>query len=238
MENNMKRLLVNILCCCVPNKSKRKALRMRLNNPITYKMAKFAKSFSKSKHPKLKYTYGYRCVNFVVCVDDKWVFKFPLNGDGRDIAMREQRITDALRPISPIKIPKMEILDFNGMAVRKYEYIHGIGFHDVPRDVQTKHAEKIAKQLAKFLYVVGNCDPKQICDLKLKPTDKPKIMHGWNQNDLWDNFLMNPKTFDIIGVIDWEGATFNDFENSFHGTSNYIVKCALLREYLSFYRKK
>ena len=238
MENNMKKLLINILCRFIPSKSKRKAIRMRLNNPITHKMTQFAKSFSKSKKPKIKYTYGWRCVNFVVTVDDKWVFKFPLFGNGHDIAIREQRITDALRPLSPIKIPKMEMLDFNGITVRKYEYIHGTGFHKLSRDTQNKYANKIAKQLAKFLYIIGNSDPKEIRDLKSNPKDKPNIMHGWNQNDLWDNFILDPKTFDIVGIIDWEGAGFNDFEKCFtHGTGNIVIKDMLLHEYFKFYSK-
>ena len=234
----MKKLLINILCSFIPNKSKRKAIRMRLNNPITYKMANFAKSFSKSKHPKIKYTYGYRCANFVVTIDDKWVFKFPLTNDGHDIAIREQRITDALRPLSPFKIPKMEIIDFNGITVRKYEFVHGIGFHALSRDLQNKHADKIAKQLAKFLYIIGTSDPDEIRDLKQKPKDKPNIMYGWNQNDLWDNFILNPKTFDIVGIIDWESACFNNFQNCFtHGIGNLYIKDLLLHDYLKFYSK-
>lgn len=234
----MKKLLINILCGFIPNKSKRKAIRMRLNNPITYKMTKFAKSFSKSKKPKIKYTYGWRCVNFVVTVDDKWAFKFPLIGNGHDIAIREQRITDALRPISPINIPEMELLDFNGITVRKYEYIRGTGFHKLSRETQNKYANKIAKQLAKFLYIIGKSDPKEIRDLKQNPKDKPNIMYGWNQNDLWDNFIMDSKTFDIVGIIDWEDAGFNNFEKCFtHGTGNLMVKDMLLREYLKLYSK-
>ena len=228
----MKKLLINILCGFIPGARRRNRVRMELNNPIR-KWTKFAKSFSNKKHPVVEYTYGYRCANFVVTIDKKWVFKFPLHGDGLDIAQREQRITDALRKVSPIKIPDMEILDFNGLCVRKYECINGVGFHSLDKKTQNENAEKIAKQIAKFLYVIGQSDPEEIRDLKQIKSDVPSIMHGWNQNDLWDNFIMDPKTFDVIAVIDWEGAGFNDFYDCFtHGTKNNKVKSALLCEYL------
>lgn len=234
----MKKLLVNILCGFIPSRKLRMRLRVNLNNPIR-KWTAFAKSFSNKKHPIVKYTYGYRCINFVVNIDDKYVFKFPLNNkDGWENATREKRITDALRPISPIKIPNMEILDFNGLAVRKYEYIKGTSFNSLDRDTQNKGVEKIAKQLAKFLYVIGKSDPKEIADLKNKKTEKPSVMHGWNQNDLWDNFMVNTKTFDIVGIIDWEGAGFNDFYGCFtSGTGNGKIKRALLSEYLKLWKK-
>jgi len=133
----------------------------------------------------------------------------------------------------------MEIIDFDGMAVRKYEFISGVGFHSLDRKTQNEHADKIAKQLAQFLYIVGTADPVAIRDLKPKKTVKPSIMCGWNQNDLWDNFIMDPKTFDIIGIIDWEDAGFNDFYICFTGgTGNSNIRAALLHEYIKLIRSE
>jgi len=233
----MKKFIANIICSFVPTQKHRKMLRLKLTYP-TRKMVKFAKSFSDCTHPKVRHTYGFRCINFVITVDNKYVFKFPLRGDGKEIAQREKLITDALRKNSPIKIPEMEILDFNGMAVRKYEYIDGIGFHALDRKTQNEHAQKIAPQLARFLYDIGRADPTEIHKFKNKSNEKPSIMYGWCQNDLWDNFIMNPETFDIIAIIDWEDAGFNDFSYCFtSGTRNAQVKNALLREYLKLYLK-
>ena len=234
----MKKFLINILCAFVPGRHNRGMLRVRLNHPIR-KWTKFAKSFVDKKHARVKYTYGYRCINFVVNVDNKYVFKFPLKGDGKSIAIREKKITDALRKISPIKIPGMDILNYNGVAVRKYECVNGIGFHSLDKKTQNAIADHVAKQLAKFLYVVGKSDPVAIREFKAKKSECPSIMHGWNQNDLWDNFIMDPKTFNIIAVIDWEEANFNDFYDCFtHGTKNKAVKNALLREYLKLCCRK
>ena len=228
----MRHALVNFLCCFIPFKSLRKRVRLYARIPIR-KYINYAKSFSASKHPRIRYACGYRCINLVVIVDDKFVFKFPRDGNGWNIAKREKRVTDALRPVSPIKIPEMEILDFNGVAVRKYEYIAGVNFRALDTETQNANTNKIAKQLAKFLYVVGNANPVEICDLKPNKNDVPSIMYGWTQNDLWDNFIMNPKTFDIKACIDWEGAVFGSYERFFHrGTDNKKIKAALLREYM------
>ena len=130
----------------------------------------------------------------------------------------------------------MDILDYDGIAVRRYECVRGVGFHSLDKKTQNVIADKIAKQLAQFLYVVGKSDPIKIRDLKKTKTDRASIMHGWNQNDLWDNFIINPKTFEVVAVIDWEEAGFNDFYDCFtHGTKNTNVKNALLREYLKLY---
>lgn len=235
----MKKILTNIVCGFVPGKQRRKRARLRLNHPIVKEMAAFAKTFSTSKKPHLEYTYGFRCANFVVTVDKKWVFKFPLRGDAHDVSTREKRITDALRPISPIKIPDMEIILWNNIYVRKYECISGVGFHSLTRNEQNVHATTIAKQLAACLYTIGMADPVEIRDLKPKKSDKPSIMHGWNQNDLWDNFIINPKTFKIVGLIDWEDAAFVDFHQCFtSGTGNDSIKIALLNEYIKIATKK
>ena len=229
----MKNILINILCAFIPGKQRRKRVRVQMKYPIIKKMAFWASTFSNRKKPDVQYTFGFRCANFVVTVDKKWVFKFSLVDDGKDISEREKRITDALRPISPIKIPQMDIIGWNNIWVRRYEYIPGVGFNSLTRPEQNKHADIIAKQLAPALYKIAQADPKEIRDLKRKKSDKPGIMYGWNQNDLWDNFIMDPKTFKILGLIDWEGAEFIDFYGCFtSGTGCDAVKNALLREYL------
>lgn len=228
----MRKILANIISGLIPGRNNRHRVRAHLRTPIR-KYTNFVKSFSDARHPVVRTTYGYRCTNFVVTLDDKYVFKFPIGNDGHDVSQREKRITDALRPISPVKIPAMDIFDCDGIAVRRYEYVKGIGFHATSRESQIAHADKIGKQLAAFLYAVSRADPVTIRDLKSKRTARPGIMCGWNNNDLWDNVLLDPETFDVVAVIDWEGAGFNDFYTTFtYGRRNTIGQTALLREYL------
>ena len=234
----MRRVLANIISGLIPGRRNRHYVRARLKTPI-HKYIRFVKKFSDLRHPKVRKVFGYRCANFVVILDNKYVFKFPIRNDGRAVSEREKRITDALRPISPIKIPKMEIFDCDGVVVRRYEYIAGVGYHVLDEQTQMKYADKIAKQIAKFLYVTGGADPVEIRDLKTVRSERARVMHGWNICDLWENIILDPKTMDVRAVIDWEGAKFCDFHRLFtQGRRNTICQTPLLREYLKYYIKK
>ncbi len=232
----MRGVIANIISGLVPWRNLRHRVRARLRTPV-HKYVRFVKSFSTARHPNVRCVFGHRCINFVVVLDNKYVFKFPIRDDGRAIATREKRITDALRPISPIKIPKMQIFDCDGVAVRRYEYIHGVGYHALDEKTRDVIEDRVAKQLAKFLYVVGTADPREIRDLKPRRMEKPDIMHGWNNNDLWDNFILDSKTFDVVAFIDWEDAKFGDFYMFFtSGTHRDGMKQKLLREYLKLWK--
>lgn len=233
----MRNFFIKFVCRFIPNRITRNRVRfLWYNRAYVKKCINFIKSLGDFKDIKKIVGHGSR--NLVVTVDDKYVFKFPRSGDGYEKSLREKRITDAFRQISPIKIPKMEILDFDGIAVRKYPFIKGVNLEcfptkKVPHDIEVK----IAKQLAKFLYVIGQSDLKELRDLKPQAKDKPSILYGWCQNDLKYNFIMNPKTFDIVAIIDWEEADFNDFCRLFTHEKDYCsVFNAVLREYLKFYR--
>lgn len=237
----MKKTLINIFCGLIPERNTRNRIRLRLNYFNTMrKMVKFAKSFSDKKHPKVKTAIGYGCRNFAVIVDKKFVFKFPIKSKGIAIAEREKRITDALRPISSIKIPKMEIINWNNMAVRKYEFVSGRTLESFTKEEKQKYATIITKQLAAFLYEIGMADPVEIRDLKPKKNDKPDFMHGWCQNDLWYNFMMDEKTLKIKAFIDWEGVSFGDFYAcfTFGKLHNSILRKSLLEEYTKLYMHK
>ena len=234
----MKKQFIKFLCRFIPNRTKRNRTRFLLQNrSYVKKCVHFVKSLDNFKELKLIVGRGSR--NLIINADNKYVFKFPGVGNGNDKSVREKRITDALRPISPIKIPDMEILDFNGITVRKYPYIDGVnlGYFN-PKSVPQNIEHKIAKQLANFLYVIGTSDPTQIRDLKQKANAKPSILCGWCQNDIKYNFIMNPKTFDIVAIIDWEDAGFNDFYNLFTYEKDYrSVMTAVLKEYIKLCEK-
>ena len=234
----MRKIFANIISAFIPGRRNRHYIRARLKTPIR-KYVRFVKTFSKSHHPNVKSVFGYRCANLVVILDNKYVFKFPIRDDGRAVSEREKRITDALRPISPIKIPKMDIFDCDGVAVRRYEYVAGIGYHALDKETQIQYADKIAKQIAKFLYVTAGADPVAIRNLKPMKNMRAQAMRGWHICDLWENFILDPKTMDVRAVIDWEGAQFGDFYTLFtYGRRNTIGQTALLQEYMKYYAKK
>jgi len=227
-----------MICNFIPNRTTRNRVRFLLKNRIYIKKCvNFVKSLG--DFHDIRKIVGHGSRNLVLSADKKFIFKFPIKNNGYEKSLREKRITDAFRKISPLKIPNMEIIDFNGIAVRKYPYIEGINMeHFQSKKVPQEIEIKIAKQLAKFLYIIGQSDLQELSDLKTNKKDKPGILHGWCQNDIKYNFIMNPKTFDIIAIIDWEEAGFNDFIHLFTYEKDYrSTMTAILREYLKIYEK-
>ena len=61
------------------------------------------------------------------------------------------------------------------------------------------------------MYVIGNSDPVDLRDLKPTPNAKSEYLYGWFHGDIWQNFMLDPKTFDITYFIDWEDTAFQSF---------------------------
>ena len=206
----IRKLLSNIVCGFIPGKSRRDMVRVRLRYD-TRRYVKFVREyFGNSKIP-LKTCVGYGCCNLIVLAGSQYAFKFPLHDDGAVRALRELRITTALRKYTTLKIPEMEIIKWNNIAVRKYEFFPGVTLNELSPRVVMKNRHHIASQIALFLYHIGTADPAEIRDLKPKKTAKPDFLHGWFHNDIGGNFILNPDTFDIVGFIDWEVADFCSF---------------------------
>ncbi len=189
--------------------------------PQVWEYVEYVRWFARNmKQCRIKTRVGYGCKNFVVILNDKHVFKFPLLHDGRDIAYREQRIVDTFRKISPIKIPSMTIIPYKDIVIRKYEFAYGKLLSDFDPRIVAMHRMHIAKQIAKMLYVVGKSDPAEIRDLKSSPKEKPGYLYGWFQGDIWQNFMLDEKTFNITFFIDWEDTEFQSFIPALHVASH------------------
>lgn len=213
----MRHLISNIVCGFIWSKKLRDLVRTMIRFPQTHEYVRFVRRFAKNmKHPKIKKMVGYGCKNFIVILNDKHVFKFPLLTDGKEVAIREKRIVDAFYGISPIKIPLVKIIPYKNIYVRKYEFARGTLLTDVAPRLISVHHEHIAKQIANFLYVIGQSDPVEIRDLKPDKNAKPGYLYGWFQNDIWQNFMLDTKTFDIVFFLDWEQAAFSDFRPAFY----------------------
>ena len=213
--------LSNVICAFIPNKPLRDKVRVMIRYPRTLGFVRFVRRYARNmKQCQIKTTVGYGCKNFIVILNNKYVFKFPLRNDGAAVAAREMRIVNAFYKISPIKIPKMKTIRYKNLVVRQYEFATGKLLTDIaPWDVSA-HREHIAKQLANFLYVIGAQDPDEIRDLKPDPHAKPGFMYGWFQDDIWQNFMLDEKTYDITYFIDWENAKFESFQTSLYVASH------------------
>lgn len=173
---------------------------------------KFVRDYIGNTDAKITTCVGGGCKNFIVLVNSQYAFKFPLNDDGTERALRELRITTALRKYTKFKIPEMEIIKWNNMAVRRYEFFPGVVLGEIPPCIAMANRHHIAAQIAQFMYEIGRADPTEIRDLKPKKTAKPDFLYGWFHNDIGQNFILNPDTFDIVGFIDWETAVFDSFK--------------------------
>lgn len=123
---------------------------------------------------------------------------------------REQRITNALRRYLPVSIPKIEFIRGKKFVFYKTKFIPGVILANLPERDLNKHSDYIAEQLAKILQKLHAANPKSIADL----TDtNPE--HHWVHTDLCSNILINPETFVITGIIDWEWASWGNVSMDF-----------------------
>ena len=114
---------------------------------------------------------------------------------------------------------------------------------DIKPGVIAQHRNHIAKQIANFLYVVAKSDPKEIRDLKPNKNEKPGFLYGWNQGDIWQNFMLDDK-FNITFFIDWELTEFKTLKDGLYVASHnwdkfgyrYIV-VDIMEEYARLYFK-
>lgn len=242
----MRHFISNLVCGFIWKKSTRDLVRTMIRFPQTREYVRFVRHFAKNmEHKKIKKIVGYGCKNFVIILNNKHVFKFPLLTDGKEVALREKRIVDTFYGISPIKIPLMKVIPYKNIYVRKYEFARGTLLTDVKPVIIGQHQEHIAKQIANFLYVIGKSDPVEIRDLKPNPDDKPGFLYGWFQQDIWQNFMLDTKTFDITFFIDWEQASFEDFRNGLITSSHNWDKFGyrglmvnIMSEYAKLYYSK
>lgn len=159
--------------------------------------------------------------NIGFIVDNKYVCKIRKYYD-KDIPvdkiMREKRITDAFGPIVPIRIPKIDIIETCGYTFYRYNFIPGKNLNQMPLRTIIKNGWRWGKQLAEFIDAMHNADPKEIKDLKSGDGD------GWNHNDICNNIIVDKKSMDIVGLIDWEYSGWGALETEFHNCTAFSKK--------------
>ena len=237
----IRRFFVSILCAFIPWEKLRRRVRVLLNNPTIHTYVKFVRKWANANCggvKKLKINFGVGCRNLVVNLNDAHIFKFPLSGNGA-VAVRETCICNALRSVCPIYMPAMELIRWRGMIVRRYEYIDGKLLCDFPVSRIIENRDRIARQLAEFIYFIGCADPESIREYKPVPDATPGFLYGWFHNDIGQNFLMDDD-FNIVGFIDWEGASFCDFRITMRGVESFWNRNGyrgLMTDVLSYYSR-
>ena len=215
MAGSIRRFFTNIICGFVPNKDRRKRLRVMLNSSMM-DCLRFIRENTGTRPRKIKTFIGYQARNLLISSNDEYIFKFPLRrSDSDELTRREHRLVNAFRPLSPIPIPPVDVFFHRGHLVRRYPFIHGTHLRQMPIDVALANIDKLAPQIARFIYEIGISDPESVRDLKPSPDARPGHMYGWSQGDICDNFMVDMSTMKIIAFIDWEDCYFGDFSHIF-----------------------
>ena len=193
---------------------------IRLMHPEISRYIRYVKdNYAKNGKHKIRTAYGRGWKSAVVILDNKCVFKFPFASKDKDVvsrvAQREKRLVDSFRKVSPVYIPAIELINWNGLTVRKYEYVSGKQITDFnPNKVSEENCKKIAKQLANFIWVLQQYNPAELEDLKPNPLETSGFSTGWVHTDLATNFLMDDD-FNVVAVIDWEDTYWIDVRYGF-----------------------
>ncbi len=219
----LKSTAVNIVCGFVPGKKNRHRVRTRLTYDIQ-NYIDFARRHARRPNARVRTYSGHGGMKkIIVVLDNEIAYKFPLVASRADSPRREKMFADAFREISPVHIPKMELLQFRGTDVLKYEFLAGKTLADMDTETILRFEDKIASQLAGFIYALGRSDPESI--RHLKPENAvPAMFYGWYHNDIGGNFIVNPETGDIVAFIDWESACFCDMHPDLMRSLKFLSK--------------
>lgn len=219
----LKQTAANIVCGFIPNKKLRHRVRTRLNFNIKQYIDYARRDAGRPNAGVRTYSGHGGMKKIIVVLDNEIAYKFPLVAARADTPRREKMFADAFRKYSPIHIPEMEILQFNGMDVLKYKFLAGKTLADLDPETISQHEDTIAKQLAAFMFEIGQYNPESLRDLKPHGA-KPGLFYGWYHGDIGGNFVVNPDTGDIVAFIDWESASFTDMRPDMVRATRFLNK--------------
>lgn len=230
----IRHAFTNVVCTFVPGRARRRRLRVIMNSPVLMYLHFIRRDIGERLF-NIRFMVGFRAKSLLIATNDKYVYKFPLRHKNyREMAMREKRIVDALRNISPIYVPAVELMEYNGILIRRYECVHGVGIRSLPADMVARNQNAWARQIAMFVDKIAKCDPAAIRDLKPRPNAKPGYAMGWYHWDIFDNIMIDATTGKIIAMIDWEDCQFGDFSHQLSDGREDIVRDFMQRVFTEY----
>lgn len=209
----------DFLCNFIPGDARRAKIRKTKLYDYRKKYRALRAAFPHLRFGHVKMIKGGWNIGFIV--DKKYVFKIRKYFDAHTPAekiIREKRITDAFANISPLRIPKIEIVESRGYTFYKYDFIPGRNMNTFSLRTIEKNAWTWGAQLAEFINAVHNARPAEIKDLRAGDGD------GWNHNDICNNIIIDKKTMRISGLIDWEYAGWGTLETEFNNCVRFSQK--------------
>lgn len=143
------------------------------------------------------------------------VRKFHKHDNSEKKFEREKRITDAVAPVLPVAVPKIELVQAGHYLFYKTHFIPGRVLVDLPLKRIIANNDKIGKQIGQIIYALFNADFKSLRDIR--PKDAKKHGFGLVHGDMCSNIIVNPDTMDVVGIIDWEYAFYSSLWYEFYG---------------------
>lgn len=213
--------IADFLIGLVPSRHAREWLRRTQLYDFRKKLNSLKRAQPKLNWKKLKLVKGGQNIGFIV--DNKFVFKVSRKYDDTAASariMREKRITDAIATVIPVRITKITPLWSDEYMYFRYDFIPGKNLVHYPIKEIIKHRERLGAQLAKIIYATYNANLSEIDDLR----GNVRGGNGWTHGDFCSNVIVNPKTMDIVGIIDWEFAQWAGISNEFSGINRYRKK--------------
>ena len=208
--------ICDILVCFIPDPQIRRRIRYKRLFDWREKYHALRAAQPELRFAHVKMIKGGWNIGFIV--DNKFVFKtrkFLDTSVPAERIMREKRITDAFEKISPLAIPKIEIVHAGKYVFYKYNFIRGHNMNKLPTRTIARNRELWGRQLAEFINAVHHARPTEIRDLQRGEGD------GWNHNDICNNIIVDTKNMRVAGLIDWEYAGWGTLETEFNNCTAF-----------------
>ena len=202
----------------IPNRKWRENYRVNTLFDYRHKLNILRTIYPNIKFRRIKMIKGGWNIGFII--NNKYVFKIKKRLKDCDVSkiIKEQRMTDAFRDVVHLQIPKIDIITHGDYTFYRYNFIPGRNLTTFSAHTIAKHNKYLAKQLAAFIFAMHNAHPTGLDDFITPDGD------SWGHNDICNNILVNPKTMDIIGIIDWEYSGWNYLETEFKNCTRYSSK--------------
>jgi hypothetical protein len=127
----------------------------------------------------------------------------------------EKMITDAVAPVLDIQVPHIELVQAGEYLFYKTTFIPGVVLLNLPMKRIMEHNEKIGRQIGRIMRTLFNTDFPQL--KSIMPKCKNKSDCGLTHGDMCSNIIVDPKTMDVVGIIDWEYARYDSLMREFFG---------------------
>jgi len=200
----------DFLCNFVPGRARRADIRRRKLYDWRKKYNALRRAYPELRFRRTRMIKGGWNIGFIV--DRRYVFKirkFYDKSTPNTKIMREQRITGALAAFSSVRIPRIEVVRTGGYIFYKYDFIPGRNMNTFSARTIARYASRWGGQIGAFIHSIHNARPDGIDDLRDRPGD------GWNHNDICNNVIIDPKTMNVAGIIDWEYSGWGTLETEF-----------------------